>query len=57
MTDLPLHRFTASDGAEIVWREMGEGRPVVMIHGFFPMPRPTGSNTAMPPRLLRAGFA
>ena len=35
MTDLPLHRFTAPDGAEIVWRETGEGRPVVMLHGFF----------------------
>lgn len=35
MTDLPLHRFAAPDGAEIVWREIGEGRPVVMLHGFF----------------------
>lgn len=35
MTDLPLHRFTSFDGVEIVWREMGEGRPVVMLHGFF----------------------
>lgn len=35
MTDLPLHRFASFDGAEIVWRETGEGRPVVMLHGFF----------------------
>jgi pimeloyl-ACP methyl ester carboxylesterase len=34
-TDLPVHRFTSFDGQEIAWREMGEGRPVVLIHGFF----------------------
>jgi len=35
MTDIAIHRFAAPDGAEIVWREVGVGRPVVMIHGFF----------------------
>lgn len=34
-TDLPVHRFASFDGQEIAWREMGEGRPVVLIHGFF----------------------
>ena len=29
------HRFTASDGAELVWYELGEGRPVVLLHGLF----------------------
>jgi pimeloyl-ACP methyl ester carboxylesterase len=33
--DLPVHHFASFDGAEIAWREMGEGRPVVLIHGFF----------------------
>lgn len=35
MTDHPLQRFASFDGAEIVWRETGEGRPVVLLHGFF----------------------
>lgn len=35
MTDLPIHRFASFDGAELAWREMGEGRPVVLLHGFF----------------------
>lgn len=32
---LPVHRFTAPDGHALAWRELGEGRPVVLIHGFF----------------------
>jgi pimeloyl-ACP methyl ester carboxylesterase len=29
------HRFTASDGEELVWYELGQGRPVVLLHGLF----------------------
>jgi pimeloyl-ACP methyl ester carboxylesterase len=29
------HTFTASDSAVLVWYEMGEGRPVVLLHGLF----------------------
>jgi pimeloyl-ACP methyl ester carboxylesterase len=29
------HRFASFDGTEIAWTEMGEGRPLVLIHGFF----------------------
>ena len=28
-------RFASFDGVEIAWHEMGEGRPVVLIHGYF----------------------
>jgi pimeloyl-ACP methyl ester carboxylesterase len=34
-TDLPVHAFTGHGGATLAYREMGEGRPVVLIHGFF----------------------
>ena len=27
--------FESFDGQELAWREMGEGRPVILIHGFF----------------------
>ena len=30
-----LHRWTASDGVELAWRELGTGRPVVLVHGLF----------------------
>lgn len=35
MTAPTTHRFTAADGVELAWHELGEGRPVVLIHGYF----------------------
>jgi pimeloyl-ACP methyl ester carboxylesterase len=34
-TELPVHRFKGFDGVELAYREMGEGRPLVLIHGYF----------------------
>jgi pimeloyl-ACP methyl ester carboxylesterase len=28
-------RFTSFDGVELVWHELGEGRPVLLLHGLF----------------------
>lgn len=28
-------RFASFDGVELVWREQGQGRPLVLLHGFF----------------------
>src|SRR5579864_7962851 len=30
-----LHFWTASDGVELAYHELGEGRPVVLLHGLF----------------------
>ena len=35
MPDFASHHFSAADGITIAWHEMGEGRPVVLIHGLF----------------------
>lgn len=35
MTEPASHSFIASDGAKLVWHELGEGRPVVLLHGLF----------------------
>ena len=35
MSEPSVHTWTASDGIELAWREMGEGRPVVLLHGLF----------------------
>jgi pimeloyl-ACP methyl ester carboxylesterase len=30
-----IHHWTASDGVNLAWRELGEGAPVVLLHGLF----------------------
>ena len=35
MTEPTIHHWTASDGVDLVWRETGEGPPVVLLHGLF----------------------
>ena len=35
MSEAVLHRWTASDGVELAWHELGEGRPVILLHGLF----------------------
>jgi pimeloyl-ACP methyl ester carboxylesterase len=33
--DLPVHHFSSFDGTDLAWREMGEGRAVLLLHGYF----------------------
>lgn len=35
MTDVQPHYWTASDKIQLAWREVGEGRPVILLHGLF----------------------
>ncbi|HUP67807.1 MAG TPA: alpha/beta hydrolase, partial [Sphingomicrobium sp.] len=35
MTDAQVHRWSASDGVELAYHELGSGRPVVLLHGLF----------------------
>jgi pimeloyl-ACP methyl ester carboxylesterase len=35
MTRPSLHHFAARDGVRLVWREVGEGAPVILLHGLF----------------------
>jgi pimeloyl-ACP methyl ester carboxylesterase len=35
MSEAKVHFWTASDGVELAYHELGEGRPVVMLHGLF----------------------
>lgn len=34
-TELAVHYFQGGDGLRLAYREMGQGRPLVLIHGFF----------------------
>jgi pimeloyl-ACP methyl ester carboxylesterase len=33
VTDLPVRRFHGRDGVALAWREIGDGRPMVLLHG------------------------
>src|SRR4029434_11076265 len=35
MTDVTTHNWTTSDGIQLAWREVGQGRPVILLHGLF----------------------
>ena len=35
MTAVAVHRFTASDRVDLAWHEIGQGRPVILLHGLF----------------------
>ena len=35
MADLPVQYYTGRDGTKLAYRELGQGRPVVLIHGYF----------------------
>lgn len=34
-TDLPVYDFPSFDGTQLAYREIGEGRAVVLLHGYF----------------------
>jgi pimeloyl-ACP methyl ester carboxylesterase len=35
MLELPTHHVAGRDGARLAYRELGEGRPLVLLHGLF----------------------
>jgi pimeloyl-ACP methyl ester carboxylesterase len=35
MSEAKVHHWTSSDGVELAWHELGEGRAVVLLHGLF----------------------
>ena len=35
VTEPTIHHWTASDGIDLAWRELGAGAPVILLHGLF----------------------
>jgi pimeloyl-ACP methyl ester carboxylesterase len=35
MAEASIHRWSASDGIELAYHELGQGRPVILLHGLF----------------------
>lgn len=56
MTDIAPRYFDSFDGQAIAWRELGEGRPVVLIHGFFSDARTNWLKYGHASAIAAAGF-
>lgn len=56
MTDLPVARFRSFDGVELTWREVGEGRPLVLLHGYFSNAQTNWIKFGHAATLAEAGF-
>ncbi|WP_394647661.1 alpha/beta fold hydrolase [uncultured Sphingomonas sp.] len=56
MTDIAPRYFDSFDGQAIAWRELGEGRPVVLIHGFFSDARTNWLKYGHATAIAAAGF-
>ena len=56
MTEATTHRWNASDGVELAWREVGEGRPVILLHGLFSDANMNWIKFGHAERIARGGF-
>jgi pimeloyl-ACP methyl ester carboxylesterase len=56
MSDISLHRFAARDGVPLVWREMGQGAPVILLHGLFSNATVNWIKYGHAERIAAAGF-
>ena len=56
MSDPSLHFWTASDGVKLAYHEMGEGRPVVLLHGLFSDANMNWIKFGHAERIARDGF-
>lgn len=56
MIDLPVQYFQGRDGARLAYREQGEGRPLVLIHGYFSTARVNWLRYGHAGKLAELGF-
>ena len=56
MTEEQIHRWTASDGIELAYHEVGEGRPVILLHGLFSDAQMNWIKFGHADRIAREGF-
>jgi pimeloyl-ACP methyl ester carboxylesterase len=50
------HHLVAADGTRIAWRETGDGRPLILLHGFVSDARTNWINYGTASQLVAAGF-
>ena len=56
MTDVSTTYWTTSDGVELAWREVGQGRPVILLHGLFSDAHMNWIKFGHAERIAAAGF-
>ena len=56
MTTATVHHWKASDGVELAWHEVGEGRPVILLHGLFSSAEVNWIKFGNAARIAAAGF-
>lgn len=55
LTEPASHRFRSVDGLELVYHELGVGRPVLLLHGYLSTARGNWVQTGIAPRLAADG--
>ena len=56
MSEAATHRWTASDGVELAWHELGKGRAVILLHGLFSDANMNWIKFGHAERIARDGF-
>jgi pimeloyl-ACP methyl ester carboxylesterase len=56
MSEISTHYWTASDGVELAWRECGQGRAVILLHGLFSDANVNWMKFWHAARIAQAGF-
>ena len=56
VSEAALHRWTASDGVELAYHEVGEGRAVILLHGLFSSAQMNWIKFGHADRIAREGF-
>jgi pimeloyl-ACP methyl ester carboxylesterase len=56
VTRAATHRWNASDGVDLAWHEVGEGRPVILLHGLFSDANMNWIKFGHAERIARGGF-
>lgn len=51
-----VHHFIASDGIDLAWREVGQGRPVILLHGLFSDSQMNWVKFGTAERIAREGY-
>ena len=56
MSDVAVHRWTASDGVDLAFHEAGQGPPVILLHGLFSDANMNWIKFGHAARIAAAGF-